>query len=206
MTRRDIQKSLPTILIADDETEMIDMLKRIISDNYKVIIATDTETAIEKAYQELPDLIILDVMFPTIGGIAVCNILKKDPRTRAIPIIMLSCRSADIDKIKGLDCGADDYIAKPFDPGELMARIKAMFRRISISEEAEDVLVSGSIVLDPERMVVEIDNRLVDFSNKEFRILKFLMKNRSKIIEREKVIVMPGEKIRSFLQGHSTHI
>src|SRR5712691_6604940 len=128
------------ILVADDEPDAIELVEfNLKAAGYEVITAADGEAALKKARSTLPDLIVLDLMLPEVDGLEVCKILRRDPRTRAIPIIMLTAKAAEIDRVLGLELGAEDYVTKPFSPRELLLRIKRLLRPAAAEEAADRI-------------------------------------------------------------------
>jgi DNA-binding response OmpR family regulator len=182
------------VLVVDDDINLLDTLKyNLIKDGYNVIQAEDGIQALEVARQEKPDLILLDVMLPGIDGLEVCRILRKE---MAVPILMLTAKTAEIDKVVGLELGADDYITKPFSIRELMARIRAMFRRSQWQEEqklptestARSVLKANSLEVDVVGHRVLRRGKVLKLSPKEFDLLSFLMRHRSQVFNREQLV------------------
>ena len=174
------------ILVVDDELEMRKMYKEILEkEKYIVISAENTDEALEKARISEPDLITLDLKIPTMGGLRLCEVLKKDKKTQNIPVIMVTCQDTDLDKVIGLEAGADDYITKPFNPKEFVARVKAVLRRVSPPEKTDEILKSGTICIDMDRHIVTIKDKLVDLTLKEFELLVALIKRKGKIVTRE---------------------
>lgn len=173
------------ILVVDDEPDLVELVKDILERNdYSVISAGNADLAIKKVRESKPDLIILDLNLPGIGGIEVCRILKKDKKTSSIPIIMLTVKSAESDKIAGLEAGADDYVTKPFSTGELVARVRAVLRRLLYVGEQGEVLVSGNIRLDSTEHTVYVKNKEINLTPKEFNLLYVLMKKKGKVLSR----------------------
>lgn len=172
------------ILVVDDEASICDLLKiNLEAEGYEVSLAYDGRSALEKVEAFKPDLIILDVMLPEIDGFEVC---KKITFEKSIPIIMLTAKSDLVDKVLGLEIGADDYITKPFHPRELLARVKVLFRRISGEKNGSlKVLSNGPIVLDPERRQVLLADAELELSVKEYELLYFLLNNLEQVFSRE---------------------
>lgn len=175
------------ILVVDDEATIVEFVRiNLEKAGFSVVSAGDGETALALAAAEHPDLIVLDVMLPGRDGFEVCRELR---RTSSTPIIMLTARDEDIDKILGLELGADDYLTKPFNPRELVARIKAILRRVDRSGRPEGhVLVRGRIQLDMERHQVTAGGRPVDLTPKEFELLELFMKNPGRVFSREMLL------------------
>ncbi|HHW02974.1 MAG TPA: response regulator transcription factor [Thermoanaerobacterales bacterium] len=174
------------ILIVDDEPHILELVRfNLEASGFKVIEALDGQKAIELAQTENPDLILLDLMLPGIDGLEVCRILRQQKATREIPIIMLTAKSEEIDKVLGLEIGADDYITKPFSPRELTARVKAVLRRSVGSEKNENNIKVGNLVIDVEKHEVLVDGEKQEFTPKEFDLLKLLASNPGKVFSRE---------------------
>lgn len=176
------------ILVVDDEPSILKLIRvNLERDGYEVETASDGKAALELADRLRPDLILLDVMLPELDGLAVCRALHQNPATRHIPIIMLSARGEEVDRVLGLEMGADDYITKPFSPRELLARIKARLRRNQPQkEEAGDVrLQFGRLVIDQDRYLVLLDGVKQDLTRKEFELLRFLARARGRVFTRE---------------------
>ncbi len=173
------------ILIVDDEKDILQMLEyNLKNEGFWVSCAQDGKEALQKIKEQGPDLVILDLMLPEIDGLEVCKILKKDPRTAHLPIIMLTAKSQEVDKIVGLELGADDYITKPFSLRELIARIKAVLRRIAKKGEAE-ILKIGNLTIDLARIQVSIKNKPLNLTTKEFELLKTLIQAKGRVLSRD---------------------
>jgi DNA-binding response OmpR family regulator len=178
-----------TVLIVEDEQDVIDLLAvRLLKDtSYTISTATDGRSGLEKARAELPWIIILDLMLPKMSGLDVCKILKSDRVTREIPIIILSAKATEADRLAGLELGADDYVTKPFSPREVVLRIKAIERRRS-AEAEEQSLVCGAIMLDPIRHQVEVAGKAVRLTTAEFKLLSLLMRKPGRVHSREMLL------------------
>ncbi|MFQ5866735.1 MAG: response regulator transcription factor [bacterium] len=173
------------ILVVDDEPDLVEMVKDVLERNdYSVISAGNADLAIKKVRESRPNLIILDLNLPGIGGIEVCRILKQDKETSSIPIIMVTVKSTETEKIAGLEAGADDYMTKPFSTGELVARVRAVLRRIVYAGEEGEVLVSGDIKVDSTEHMVYVKNKQINFTPKEFNLLYMLIKKKGKVLSR----------------------
>jgi DNA-binding response OmpR family regulator len=172
------------ILVVDDEATIVEFIRiNLEKAGFEVVTAADGETALALATSEHPDLIVLDVMLPRRDGFEVCRELRRITST---PIIMLTARDDDIDKILGLELGADDYMTKPFNPRELVARIKAILRRVDRSAKSDGhVIVRGRVQLDLDRHQVTAGGRVVNLTPKEFELLELLMKNPGRVFSRE---------------------
>jgi len=177
------------ILIVEDENDVVDLLTLNLrkAGGFLISKAGDGATGLTKARAEKPDLIILDLMLPKIPGLEVCKILKSEAATRHIPILMLTARAEEIDRVVGLECGADDYVTKPFSPREIVLRIKAILRR-GATEEADDRLSAGPITIDPARHEVLVNGKRVKLTSLEFKLLRTLMQRRGRVQERDRLL------------------
>jgi two-component system phosphate regulon response regulator PhoB len=177
------------ILIIEDEQDVVDMLTLNLrkAGGFVVSSAADGASGIRKAREELPSLIILDLMLPKMPGLEVCKILKNDGATRHIPIIMLTAKAEEIDRIVGLEVGADDYVVKPFSPREIVLRIKAIMRR-GQGEAAPEQMTIGAITVDPARHHVTVDGKAVRLTSVEFKLLTMLMRRRGRVQERDRLL------------------
>lgn len=182
--------SKPTILVVDDERHILELVKfNLEKEGYGVIVASDGLEAFNIAKAERPDLIILDVMLPEMDGFEVCRMVQREQEIGETPIIMLTARSEEIDKVLGLEIGADDYITKPFSPRELLARVKARLRRTSgkqnLSQEGQETIRLDNLTIDSERFEVFRDGSRLELTPKEFELLKFLAKSKGRVLTRE---------------------
>jgi len=177
------------ILIVEDENDVVDLLTLNLrkAGGFLISKAGDGATGLTKARAEKPDFIILDLMLPKIPGLEVCKILKSEAATRHIPILMLTARAEEIDRVVGLECGADDYVTKPFSPREIVLRIKAILRR-GATEEADDRLSAGPITIDPARHEVLVNGKRVKLTSLEFKLLRTLMQRRGRVQERDRLL------------------
>lgn len=174
------------ILIVEDEKDIIKMLDyNLKKEGFKVIDARDGEDALDLAVREYPDLILLDLMLPGMDGLEVCKALKKETKTASIPIIMLTAKSQESDKVVGLELGADDYMTKPFSPRELVARIKAVLRRATEKEKLPEIFQSGDLRIDFARISVTVKGKAVTLTAKEFELLKTLLKAKGRVLSRD---------------------
>jgi len=177
------------ILVVDDEKPIVEILKvNLIKSGYRVIEAYDGIEAVTKALTEEPDLILLDVMLPGQDGFSVC---KKIRETSSVPIIMLTAREEEVDKILGLELGADDYMTKPFSLRELMARVKANLRRTQLAakeDAAGEILTFGELNIDIEKYEVKKRGEVIELTFREFELLKFLATKKGKIFSRENLL------------------
>ncbi len=166
------------ILVVDDDKQIIRLLQSYLDKaGFTVLTAYDGETALRVIRHELPDLIVLDLMLPGRDGWEITRTLRADERLAGIPILMLTARVEDTDKILGLELGADDYMAKPFNPREVVARVRAILRRANHALKTPRILSSGPLQLDMERHLVRLQGEIVDTTPTEFEILRVLMEN-----------------------------
>jgi len=174
------------ILIVDDEKDIVKMLDyNLKKEGFRTLSANDGEDAIDLAHREHPDLIILDLMLPGIDGLEVCKALKKESKTAKVPIIMLTAKAQETDKVLGLELGADDYVTKPFSPRELIARVKAVLRRIKEKDKLPEVLKIGGLTIDFSRITVSVKDKAVELTAKEFELLKILIKANGRVLSRD---------------------
>lgn len=177
------------ILVVDDEADIVELvsynLKR---EGFSVDSALDGETALKKLRKDSYDLLILDLMLPGIQGIELCRIIRGDSKTENLPVIMLTAKAEEVDKIIGLEMGADDYITKPFSPRELVARVKAVLRRSIEKPIAQKILKAGELEIDRERYTVSIKGRPVKLSITEFKLLSFLAERRGRVFNRDQLL------------------
>jgi two-component system response regulator VicR len=183
------------VLIVEDERAIVDILTfNLTKENYEVIVAMDGGTGLGRAEMEKPDLILLDVMLPVMDGFEVC---KKVREKSEVPIIMLTAREEEVDKVMGLELGADDYITKPFSMRELLARIKANMRRFvtkEITTDEKNVKISDAVIhaedltIDTERYEVKKAGHVIDLTLREYELLKFLATQNDKIFSREQLL------------------
>jgi DNA-binding response OmpR family regulator len=181
--------SKATILAIDDEKDLIELVRyNLEKEGFDVVPAMDGESGLQVALHHRPDVILLDLMLPGMDGLEVCRLLRADPRTKGIPLIMLTAKAGEADRVIGLELGADDYVTKPFSPRELVARIKAVLRRVSTHAAKGDVKSIGRVVIDPGRHELTCQGRLVELTATEFRILNVLAGNVGKVFSRDEII------------------
>ena len=178
----------PRILVVEDDDALGTLLRyNLEREGYAVALATDGEEALIQAEEPLPALVVLDWMLPRVSGIEVCRRLRQKPQSRNVPIIMLTARGEESDRIRGLDTGADDYVVKPFAVTELSARIRAVLRRLRPGL-AEDVVVRGALILDRSAHRVSRDGEEIHLGPTEFRMLDFFMQNPGRVFSREQLL------------------
>ena len=176
----------PTILVVDDEHNIIELARLYLeADGYRVVSATDGATALTKVRSSAPALVILDLMLPVIDGWDVCRRLRAESD---VPIIMLTARSDDVDKIVGLELGADDYLTKPFNPRELVARVKAVLRRGQSGGPASKARTVGGLTVDPEKREVRVNGQPVELRAREFDLLQLFVENPQIVFSREQLL------------------
>jgi len=177
------------VLIVEDEKDIARMLEyNLKKEDFRTLIARNGEAAIESAGKESPGLVLLDLMLPGIDGLEVCKTLKKEKKTSGIPIIMLTAKSQESDKVIGLELGADDYVTKPFSPRELMARVRAVLRRTDEKRGPSDIFRAGNLVVDFSKIAVAVKGRPVELAAKEFELLKELIKSRGRVLSRDHLL------------------
>ncbi|HOQ15816.1 MAG TPA: response regulator YycF [Defluviitaleaceae bacterium] len=177
------------ILVVDDEKSIADIIAyNLEKEGYEVLIAYDGEEALDLVFSEDPDLILLDIMMPKIDGFQVCRKIREKKET---PIVMLTARAEEVDKVLGLELGADDYVTKPFSVRELMARVKANLRRIAVvekeikEEKNKNVIVHNNLKIDTEKYEVTKDGKIIELTLREFELLKFLARQKGQVFSRE---------------------
>ena len=177
------------VLVVDDEENIRMLVKfNLEKAGYEVLEASDGNKAIETAVNSTPDIVILDLMLPGIDGLEVCRNLKRHPRTAALPIIMLTAKSDEIDRVIGLELGADDYMTKPFSQRELVARIKAVLRRSNVAVGNGEELLLGRLRMNFSQYEAWLDNEKLELTPKEYEMLKLLAENAGKVFSREQLL------------------
>jgi DNA-binding response OmpR family regulator len=174
-----------TVLLIEDEKNILELVKfNLEQEGFRVLTAVRGNAGLETALKERPSLVVLDLMLPEMSGLEICKALKLNEKTRLIPIIMLTAKGTESDKIVGLELGADDYMTKPFSPRELVARAKAVLRR-SREKPAEELLCSGTIELDVTKHELRLKGKSAEVTAKEFELLRVLMSSRGRVLTRE---------------------
>jgi len=178
------------ILIVEDEKDVLNLIDYNLSkEGYTIRTAETGEAGLKIAANELPDLIILDLMLPGIDGLEICRILKKNPDTDSIPVVMLTAKGEESDIVIGLELGADDYITKPFSPKVLIARVRAILRRNKIKTDDERTkLAIGDLVIDPDRHEVIFKNKIIDLTSTEFKLLHCLARKPGRVFSRYQIV------------------
>jgi len=176
------------VLIIEDEPNQAELIRyNLESEGYRVAIACDGEDGLIQAMETIPDIILLDWMIPKVSGIEVCRQLRKIKSTNDIPIILLTARSEESDKVRGLDIGADDYITKPYSIKELLARVRAALRR-PVAITIKDQVIVDEIVVDLNKHVVKVQNHEINLGSTEFKLLLELMKNSGRVLSRDQLL------------------
>jgi DNA-binding response OmpR family regulator len=178
---------MATVLLVDDDQKIRDLLRLYVErEGHRALFAADGESALDLALRSRPDLVLLDVMLPGLDGFEVCRRIRD---ASDVPILLLTARSGEGDKVIGLDMGADDYVVKPFSPRELMARVRALLRRRRLdAEQEEPVLVADGLLVDPNSVEAVLDGRTLDLTPFEFRILRGLMRRPGRVFTRDELI------------------
>jgi DNA-binding response OmpR family regulator len=174
------------ILVAEDDHDIAELIAHCIRKaGWNPYLVAAGDEALAYARQNPTDLLVLDIMLPGLSGLEVCRALRAEKKTAAVPIIMLTARTEETDRILGLELGADDYVAKPFSPNELVARIRAVMRRSQRNEPRESMLRFGNIVMDLSRHTVSSDGREVKLTAKEFMLLQYLLEHPGRVLSRD---------------------
>ena len=183
------QNMKPKILVVDDEPDALELIQyNLKAAGYDVVTAADGEEALKKARASQPALVILDVMLPEVDGLEVCKTLRREPTTSSIPIIMLTAKAAEIDRVLGLELGADDYVTKPFSPREMVLRVKALLRRRTPSEPEPENIEFTDLKIDIPRHEVLVGGKRVDLTATEFKLLTVLAERRGRVQSREALL------------------
>ena len=190
-----------TILIVEDEKEIRDLLAHYLrKEGFSPVLASDGETAILKARKEKPDLVLLDILLPNVDGLEVLRAIRSDETIGRTPVVMLTAKGDETDRVVGLELGADDYIPKPFSPREVVARIKAILRRTqpATGEPGQAILTCGELRMDVDRHEVRCQGKPVALTSREFRILQALLSSSGRVLSREAIL--------SKVWGEDTHV
>ncbi|MCG9129318.1 response regulator transcription factor [Candidatus Poribacteria bacterium] len=176
------------ILIVEDERDIVDLIRyNLKQENFKVDVVRNGADVLPRAVENPPDLILLDLMLPEVDGLIVCRLLKNDPRTKKIPIVMLTAKSDEQDRVTGLELGADDYITKPFSPREVVLRINAVLRRLNAgnNDEDENKIETHGVVIDLNRHQVLTDDGAIDLTATEFKLITLFAKSPGRVFNRD---------------------
>lgn len=196
------------ILIIDDEKDIVDLIAyHLKQENFSVIFALDGPSGLEKAKKELPSLIILDLMLPGIDGKDICRALKNNSSTKSIPILMLTAKTDEVDRVVGFELGADDYVTKPFSPKELVLRVKAILRRTENVPEGRKTLKIGDLFIDAERYYVSFKKNPIKLTSTEFKLLFELAANKGRVLSRDHLLdKVWGYTYEGYSRTIDTHI
>jgi len=179
----------PKILVVDDEPEAVELVEfNLKQAGFDVVTAADGAEALKRAHAALPSLIVLDLMLPEVDGLEVCKMLRRDPATAAIPIIMLTAKAAEIDRVLGLELGADDYVTKPFSPRELVLRVKKILQRGRAHQAEVAALKFGDLAIDMPRHLVSWRGKGIDLTATEFKLLVVLAQRRGRVQSRDQLL------------------
>lgn len=179
----------PTVLVVDDEPDALELIGfNLKAAGFDVVTAADGTEALKKTRAKLPSLIVLDLMLPEIDGLEVCKILRRDYTTSGIPIIMLTAKASEVDRILGLELGADDYLTKPFSPRELVLRVKNLLRRGQAADDKEEFIRVGKLCVDVPRHQITVDGKRVELTATEFKLILILAKRCGRIQTRERLL------------------
>jgi DNA-binding response OmpR family regulator len=178
--------AMTRILIVEDDPDIAELVGRYLDKaGFAAERAASGRDALAMIAAKPPDLVVLDLMLPQVDGLEVCRVVRSDPKTSTIPIIMLTARAEESERIVGLELGADDYLTKPFSPNELVARVRALLRRAQRAPTATKTMSYGPIVVDTERHIVSSDGRDVTLTAKEFLLLEYLFQHRGRVLSRD---------------------
>jgi two-component system phosphate regulon response regulator PhoB len=179
----------PTILVVDDEPDAVELVAfNLKTAGFNVITAADGDEALTKARARLPALVVLDVMLPEIDGFEVCKILRRDPATAAIPIILLTAKASELDRVLGLELGADDYLTKPFSPRELVLRVKNLLHRTAPRAASREQIQVGDLFVDVPGHLAKLKGQALDLTATEFKLLALLAQRRGRVQTRDQLL------------------
>ena len=196
------------ILIVEDEKDIVDLLEyHLKQSGFSVISDYDGSSALDQARKRRPELIILDLMLPALDGKDICRALKANPLTRGIPVLMLTAKSEALDRIVGLELGAEDYVTKPFSPRELVLRVKAILRRKESPQESEKLIEIGDLLIDLVKHRVSIKKKPIPLTHTEFKLLFELASKRGRVYTRENLLdKVWGYTYEGYARTVDTHI
>jgi len=177
------------VLVVEDDPDIVELLGHYLqSDGWTVTVANDGRSGIERLKKDSFELLILDLQIPGVDGLGVCAAVRADPRTHDLAVVMLTARGDETDRVLGLEMGADDYIVKPFSPKELLARVRALFRRLDRRGGPDNVLVFGALRIDRERHTAQWDGHSVQLTAKEFALLVALLAAHGRVLSRQQLL------------------
>jgi two-component system phosphate regulon response regulator PhoB len=196
------------ILIVEDEKDIVDLLEyHLKQSGFSVISDFDGSSTLEQARKRRPELIILDLMLPALDGKDICRALKANPLTRGIPVLMLTAKAGELDRIVGLELGAEDYVTKPFSPRELVLRVKAILRRKEAPQESEKLIEIGDLLIDVEKHRVSVKKKPIQLTHTEFKLLFELASKRGRVYTRENLLdKVWGYTYEGYARTVDTHI
>jgi two-component system alkaline phosphatase synthesis response regulator PhoP len=178
------------IVVIEDEEDIRELIRyNLDKEGYRVLAANSGEKGLEVVMNSMPDLIVLDLMLPGIDGLQVCRQLKADPKTKNIPVVMVTARGEEPDVVSGLELGAEDYVSKPFSPKVLVARVKTVLRRSQAGEaDPQAILRHEQLLVNPQRREVAIGNERIELTNTEFKLLYFLLRQAGVVFTRDQIV------------------
>lgn len=178
------------ILVVEDEPDIRKLVHyNLAQERFKVLEAEDGEKALKIARQEKPDLVVLDLMLPNLSGLEVCRILREQPETARLPVLMLTAKAGEADRVVGLEIGADDYLTKPFSPRELVARVKAILRRAELAATAPvEAYERGPLKINFSTYETFVKGKAIRLTLKEFELLRFLVQNPNRVLSRDQLL------------------
>jgi len=180
---------MKTILIIEDEEDLAELVAfSLEKEGYRTSIAHDGKSGLDKARNDSPDLILLDLMLPGLLGTEICKLLKSSDKTSGIPVVMMTAKGEEIDRVVGFEVGADDYVVKPFSTRELVLRVKAVLRRAGPTETASKIINVGSISIDTDRHIVEVGSREIVLTTTEFKLLQILSERLGRVQSRDRLL------------------
>jgi len=199
---------MKSILIIEDEKDIVDLIAyHLKQSGFSILTAMDGASGLELAKKERPSLIILDLMLPEMDGKDVCRVLKADPKTQSIPILMLTAKAEEMDRVIGFELGADDYVTKPFSPRELVLRVKAIQRRKETPDERDKTILVGDLLIDIDRHQVFIKKKPISLTSTEFKLLVELVTNKGRVQTRERLLdKVWGYTYEGYARTVDTHI
>ena len=178
-----------TVLIVEDEADVVDLLRyNLKRAGFKVLVATSGDAGLASVRTHRPDIVVLDLMLPGMSGLEVCRALKQDAETTHIPILMLTAKDEQKDRVKGLETGADDYVGKPFSPRELVLRVQALLRRLRTSAASTSLIELDGLTLDKSSLQARIDGERLELTTTEFKLLITLVNNRGRTLGRDDLL------------------
>lgn len=179
------------IIVIEDESDILEVIAyNLRREGYEVLVSQDGEEGLEQIERSAPDLVVLDLMLPTIDGLEICRKLKTDPVTRSIPVVIVTAKGEESDIVLGLGVGADDYVTKPFSPKELVARVKAVLRRGTMKDDVgkKERIEKNGLTIDVKRYEVRVDSKPVRFTATELRLLHFLASHPGRVFTRDQLL------------------